>query len=232
MNNKNQSNIMSDMVFLVPSKRYPYLQLQQDVIHKLFPESLSIVVDSNTRWPMKWYDWIKLACESGKKYYIHIDEDCFLLDRQQIVNTAQLLGVYDLIGTPDGEVHCRYDINNVAINSFFMMGRVDSLLDINVSKIHQLRFDPEVHPARANVIHRGSKPNHEPYYGFFWHLLNNNKRFKYLDVKPGKIPITSYVRLDNSSPDMCMHLWFSRDWRKHKERYNAAEKFLHKYHQI
>lgn len=229
---KTQSSIMSDMVFLVPSTKYPFLQLQQDIIHKLFPESLTVVVDTETRWPAKWFDWIKLACESGKKYYTHIDEDCFLLDKQQVVNTSQLLKMYDLIGIPDGDVPYRSNFNNVAMNSFFMMGRVDNLLDIDVLKVRQLRFDPETHPVRANVVHKGSEPNFEPYYCFFWHLLNNNKRFKYLDVRVDKRFRSSNVRLDNNSPDICMHMWYSRMWDKHRERYNAAKTFLQQHHQL
>lgn len=226
---------MSDMVFLTPSKNYPFLQLQQDIIRKLFPESLSIVVDTTTKWPIKWWDWIKLARESGKKYYTHIDEDCFLLDRQQVINTAQLLNTYDLIGPPDGDVPYRRDMNSVAMNSFFMMGRVDSLQDIkDVLKVKGLKFDPSTHPVRANVTHKGSKPNFEPYYGFFWHLLNNNKRFKYLDVRLDERFSSSNPRLDSDSPDICMHMWYSRVWhqRAHQARYNAAKIHLQQLHQL
>lgn len=221
------------MVFLVPSRIcYPFLELQQNIIHKMFPESMSIVVSTSTKWPMKWYDWIELARESGKKYYTHIDEDCFLIDKQQVINTAQLLNTYDLIGTPDSDVPYREDVNNVAMNSFFMMGRVDSLQDINVPEVRKLRFNPEIHASRANVVYKGSKPDFEPYYGFFWHLLNNNKRFKYLDVRFDERFRSSNPRLGSNYSDICMHLWYSRVWRQHEDRYNAAKEYLQQLHQL
>lgn len=223
---------MSNMVFVTPSRRYDWLDLQQSIITKLFPESESIVIDTNTSWPMKWFDWIDRVRASNKQYYTHLDEDCFLLNKQQIVQTAQMLHEHDLIGTSDGRVPYRCSTNNVAMNSFFMMGRVDSLGDHTPEHLRLLRFDQQTHATRAGVVYVGEHPNHEPYYGFFWDMLNRHKRFKYLDVWKHEHFASSNVRINNHSPDMCMHMWYSRNWRQHQDRYHAAVAHLRELHNL
>ena len=227
------SEIMRDVVFLTPAMNTPWLELQQSIINKLFPESLNVVVDTNTKWWIKWFDWIPLAKQSGKKYYVHIDEDCFLLEKSQLIMAINMLEQgYDLIGTPDADAPYR-GCNNIAMNSFMMIGRVESLENMGGAiQIHNTPFDQQRHSKLVGKEYVGDPRHFEPYYGFFWHLLNEDRKFKYLHVFLDDRFDCSTVSMDSESDPICMHMWYCRQWQRHAKRYAAASEYLKHVHQL
>lgn len=121
-----------DIVFVTTTLYSKWLNYQQGIIKKLFSKSEIITFDGSKNWPNSWFYWIDEVKKSDKKYYIHIDEDFFITSKYELLNAINKLesGECDLLGCSDGYHHYR-GANPVAINTFFMIGRVEDIKKVD-----------------------------------------------------------------------------------------------------
>lgn len=232
----------SDILFITTSRFTPWLEWCQKSVKHFFPTSEHLIIDGTKDWPIVWFEWIKHLKTTSCKYFVLIDEDCFLLQHDDVVKTiekmvsqeATLAGVHDCYFTWRG-------FNEVAVNPFFMTGDRDKVLAVvsEFPNFYHFRFKPKYFE-KANYewpIKDRQKigMDYEPFYCFFWAVLECNQKFLYLYPSDNysfannenKLPATC-VRLTPESSDIALHMWYSRQWNDHQNasRYEKLLKYL------
>lgn len=232
----------SQIVFLTTTLFSDCLELQKSTIKGNFPESEHILIDGTEKldWPNSIFFWLDRLKGRTEKYFILIDEDCFITNKQEILNTLSLLEnqTFDILGCSDG-YHPFRTCNPIAMNPFLLFGRVSDFtnFDINFSKLkykiknlpglfvkgqhhqwtnsagikykHSYResfFYP--HPILSESNFQDGK---EPYYCLFWYLKDKGLRFGYLYPHMDKDLVTTNPKINESSPEMAIHVWESRN---------------------
>lgn len=196
--------------------------IQATCLKKHFTESEHIIINGRYNW--SWYEWLEIAKDIESDWYVHIDEDCFITSKQDILDliNEMVLNNYDISGPPDGHFEYRSG-NHMAFNSFFMiMNRKAIDAWHNRKRIIQFRKEwIEPYPFEIkNKSHYeynmefGSdgksfaeiwKPDTEPYYDFMWVLKDNDIKFNYLEPVFGEEFQTTNL-LNNT----VIHMWHQR----------------------
>ena len=236
-----RNTIENEILFLTPSLGTKWVYYQQHLIKKAFPNSKRIIINGKYRWDFNlqtdcvWYDFIKIALQfkSRYKYFIHIDEDCFLIDSKGIYDAIELMEAnkYSLIGPPDGVYEFRQG-NPFALNSFFMVGRIDHLEKVWSNYNIGLTFSDLNLPnplGKANVHFEA-----EHYYDFFCNFYANQFKLGFLIPTFEDRFKSTNLKVEESKSTFCIHLWYTRDWNEsflvhgmeNKNRYRALEIFL------
>lgn len=123
----------SDIIFVTTSLSTKWIEYQQKILRDNFPESSFLVVDGSDRWPAPWFYWIDKIKNSSAKWYVHIDEDCFIENKNEVIRLIQKMEDENIGISAISEAYCHFRGNNpVAFNSFFLVGRVKDLEDINI----------------------------------------------------------------------------------------------------
>lgn len=240
-----------DIVFVTTTLYSKWLNYQSKIIKQMFPESRHIIVDGRANWPLSWFYWIDKVKGSSEKYFIHIDEDCFLTSKDELLKSIQKMESenIDIMGIPDGFNHYR-GANPVAVNTFLMIGRVDRLKDLNFNNIRfgytkegwinnmNLRYKEE-YAKDWNYqfrIQGGSNFvfEQEPYYAFLWTLKEKGCKFDYFFPYFDDRFKSTNPRLSEDSKDIAIHMWYTRQWNSemdvhglpNSERYKRVEEFL------
>lgn len=244
-----------DILFVTTTLYTKWLNKQQSLINKYFPGSTSIVIPGTSNWPRVWFDWIKeLKNHTDKKYAIHIDEDCFIQNREEILKLIQNMeeSNIDICGVPDGYHHYR-GANSMAINTFFMVVSISKVLEVEpLLNLDQLQFVYDHNNGWMNNFGVIFDKSHldgyhykfptqengsnyyfeqEPYYYFLWMMMNNGAKFDYLYPHFDDTYKSTNPRIDENSPDIAIHLWYTRQWNTtmdvwglpNIERYNRLE---------
>lgn len=245
--------IENEIVFVTTTLYSKWLNYQQDIIKKLFPDIEIITIDGSKNWPNSWFYWIDEIKKSDKKYYIHIDEDFFITSKEELLNAVNKLeiGECDLLGCPDGYQYYR-GANPVAINTFFMIGRVEDIKKIDKdlksspyyytnsgwSNDFGLKFK-ESYKKDFNYRFRdqgGSnyENEQEPYYAFLWEMKELGCKFDYLYPYFDDRFKSTNPRLEEESPDIGIHMWYTRQWNSpmdvwglpNNKRYELVEEYI------
>lgn len=245
-----------DIVFLTTTIYTECLDLQQSIIKKMFPESNSIIIDGTniTDWPNSMFLWIQELKNSKEKYFVLVDEDCFLIDKNEIIKTIELLGnnTYDIIGCPDG-YHPFRTCNPIVINPFLLFGRVSDIrekVQIDFYKLnYKIKSLPGL-PKKGNhyqwVNSAGIKYNHkykdsfvyphpvlstfyfqdgkEPYYCFFWYLKEQGFNFGYLFPYMRQDLVSTNPKISENSNEMAVHIWESRNMTNNQKLFGKTTK--------
>jgi hypothetical protein len=154
----------------------------------------------------------------------------------------------DLLGCSDGYHHFRQN-NPVAINTFFMIGKIEHLRELDFSDIrigwnggsyinsYGLHFKEEYlkdfqynHKKMADCKYN----DFEPYYAFQWKMKEMGLKFDYLYPHFDERFKSTNPRLNEDSGDIGIHMWYTRQWNfemdvfgmKNIDRYNKIEKYL------
>lgn len=226
------------IVFLTTSIGSKWICFQQQLLKQFYPHSLYILINGNLHWDYKmgkkatWYKFIDKAINTGCKYFIHIDEDCFMLNNILIEECISLLesDKYDLIGPNEVIEGFRFE-NPYALNSFFMVGKIASLEDIWKNFDFNLKFTDLNLDKDFRTNSRSFEL--EPYYNFFWNYYKQG--YKIGNVKTSfneKFKCTEL--LDSSRNISGFHLWFTRCCNSneeiygmtHRNRYNKTAHFI------
>jgi hypothetical protein len=220
-----------DILFITPTVWTRWLGHSKRIIAEAFPESEHVVVDGTKRWPYDWFDWIGLIKGKPQRWVVHIDEDCFLRGREELLRLIETMEEEGttLAAVSDGYNHYR-GANAVAVNSFFMVVRTDHVneLDIRLSDLRigysdkgwtnhlGLRYDPArhgsdfVYPHEIMVNGSNTAIEQEPYYMLLWMLKDRGRKFRYLYPRfDGHLKSTN-PRIDEGSPDIAVHMWYAR----------------------
>jgi hypothetical protein len=226
-----------DILFVTTTINSKWLQYNTDIIKTMFPESEHILIDGSNRWPNSWFYWIDYAKNSSKKYYIHLDEDCFLNSKGEVLRALNLLNEeYDVLGVPDAYIKEYRHHNPIVLNTFLMMGKIEDLKDINIdfkNLTYNCSFIDGVYKwyNSANLYYKenfskdfvykhkiqGERKERfdnecEPYYAFQWLLKEKGLRFGYLFPFHDERFQSTNPRIDENSDDIAIHMWYVRAW--------------------
>jgi hypothetical protein len=200
-------------------------EVQSSCIKKIFPDSEHFLIDGRNGWFTIWYKWLDLSKEILSDWYVHLDEDCFITNADEIINLINHMveNNYDISGSPDGHFEYRSG-NHMALNSFFMiMNRkcIDawhnrsSIPQFKKEWIEEYPYQKKNHSHYEYNMEFGSsgkplniiwKPETEPYYDFMWVLKDCACKFYYLEPKFGEEFQTTNL-LNNT----IIHMWHQRE---------------------
>jgi len=236
-----------DIIFVTTTLYTECLELQQSLIEKNFPGSERKLVDGRDllKWPNSFFYWMEDVKKSDAKYFVHIDEDCFITNREEILKVISMLDRYDIIGCPDG-YHPPRPVNPIVINPFLMFGKSSIIKEMEidmVNLVYKLDFDRYLytwsnsanlkfkhsykdtffypHPIIGDFMFQDGK---EPYYGFFWYLKDKYYNFGYLYPHFDVELKSTNPRINHTSNDMAIHMWESRNMKSDNEFYGLTAK--------
>lgn len=244
-----------EIIFVTTTLHTKWLSYQKMIIKKLFPKSQHIIIDGRSDWPYAWFYWMKEIKDIPGKWFIHIDEDCFIESKNEIIKLIQKMESegYTLSAVSDALHHYR-GANKVAVNSFFMIGNKEDFMDVNFDYMDiefyltengwrnskEILFNPEKHSRGFNypheIMHNSENPNYEqePYYALLWKLKEDGKKFYYLFPHFDERFKSTNPRINSDSPDIAIHMWYTRFWENpmdvhglpNSERYRRIEQYL------
>jgi hypothetical protein len=187
-----------DILFVTTTINTKWILKQSQLIKNSFPDCPHIIVDGTKNWPYSWFYWLSPAAKSDRKYYIHLDEDFFLENPEEINRCIEKIERedIDLLGCSDGYHHYR-DHNPVAINTFFMLGKVEHLQGIydfftgmeifwngdsfvNSFDLHYKEEYSKDFNYQHEIMGGYKYDNFEPYYAFMWKMKDMGLKFDYL----------------------------------------------------
>lgn len=213
----------SDIIFLTPTFGTKWLFYQQYLLKKFFPHAKRVLIDGNIRWDFDkgldcvWYDFIKIALDNKNnfKYFVHIDEDCFITEGSGILDAIQILETenFDLIGPADIVSKLRNE-NPKALNSFFMIGKISSLE--TVMKGYNINLTFKELNIQLNPTIKDHKIEYEPYYDFFWNYYKKGLKIANVATSFDEVYKCTGL-LDNHNNTFGYHMWFTRKWRDRTE---------------
>lgn len=244
----------SDIVFVTTSISTKWIGYQQKILKENFPESSFVVVNGIGNWPKSWFYWIDRIKNLDQKWYIHIDEDCFIENRSEVIRLIEKMEAEDIGISAISEAYCHFRGNNpVAFNSFFLVGRVKDLKDIDLD-LNRITFTyvgnkwinslgiqfKEEYKEGFEYIHEKAWPHEnydnesEPYYLFCWLMKEKKIKFYYLYPHFDERFKSTNPRIEKGSPDIAIHMWYTRMWDSQMdvhglpnlERYSRLEKYL------
>jgi hypothetical protein len=241
--------ISKSIVFITTTLHTKWLGYQSKIIKNFFPDSLHIVIDGRTNWPNSWFWWINEVKKTNCDYYIHIDEDFFITNPDEIWKVIEKMenDNVNIMGCPDG-YHQYRGANPIAINSFLLFGRVDDLRKVdfngimfsytNIGWVNNMGLSfKESYKKDYNYrfdINGGSDFNfeQEPYYAFMWKMKEMGLKFDYLYPHFDNKFKSTNPRIEEDSKDIGIHMWYVRDWFRNNivhgmsniERYSLLEK--------
>lgn len=244
----------SDIVFVTTSMSTKWIDYQQKILKQNFPGSYFVTVDGRGNWPKSWFYWIEKVKSQNCKWYIHIDEDCFLESREEVIKLLEKMEDEDISISAISEAYCHFRGNNpVAFNSFFLVGRVEDLKDVNLN-LERIQFTPtengwanslgikfkEEYKEGFEYVHEKAWPYEnysseaEPYYLFCWLMKEKKLNFYYLYPHFDERFKSTNPRIEKDSPDIAIHMWYTRIWGSpmdvhglpNHERYERVEKYL------
>lgn len=241
-----------DIIFVTTTLYTKWLQYQSDIIKNMFPESKHIIIDGRNNWPKSWFYWIEEVNKTNSKYFIHIDEDFFITNKDELLKVIDKMekNNIDLMGVPDGYFQYRHT-NPIALNSFLMFGKIDKLKRIDLSNIIfnyddtlgwcnnlNLVFKEEYMKNWQYNFHIQGNSNfkleQEPYYAFMWKMKENGCNFDYLFPYFDDRFKSTNPRLTENSIDIGIHMWYTRCWYSimdvfgvpNNKRYENLENYL------
>jgi hypothetical protein len=246
-----------DIIFITTTLHTKWLGYQKKIINDLFPESQHVIIDGRKNWPYVWFYWLDEIKEIPGKWFILIDEDCFIESKEEILRLIDKMETegYSLSAVSDAYHHYR-GANKVAINSFFMIGNKKDFMELDFSYSDMgfrltdngwennkgIIFDSNKHSKDFSYPHQmmengeNSSYEQEPYYSLLWKLKENGKKFYYLYPHFDERFKSTNPRIDSDSKDIAIHMWYGRNWESpmdvhglpNFERYRRIEEHLKK----
>lgn len=207
------------LLFCTTTLNPPYLNLQQSLIRQAYP-SADFVIFNGEGFPNSWYHWVNYSLNIDKQYdiIIHLDDDFFLTNKLEMDNLLNFMynSDYDCVGVPDAYYNYRGH-NPCAYNSFFMLVKHKSLINLKGFDYTQLKFKNS-YIDKVNHIHNYPAPDSyqydefEPYYNFMWAMHEKDFKFYFLYPYEDDEFKTTNPKLNESSDYIGIHMWYSRIW--------------------
>ncbi len=208
----------SRVAFITTAIGTRWLWYQQCLIKTHFPKSHRLIVDGNRKWDWSlgidctWYSFIRVILANRDKYdyFVHIDEDCFLTSGEGIKESFTKIHNegFDLIGPQDAFTMFRI-ANHRALNSFLLIGKIESLSRVWKDFDQELTFDQiglSIDPKTKKV-----DIELEPYYTFFWNFYQQEMKIGFIDT--GYSMEFECTTLINENRGVYgYHMWYTRRW--------------------
>jgi hypothetical protein len=222
-----------DIVFVTTTLMTKWMPIQHALIKNFFPESQIMVFSGLERWPYSWFYWIEPVKKSGAKYFVHLDEDFFIENPEELRRLIQKMEDEDLSvsGTSDAYNQHR-GFNPIVFNTFFMVGKVSDLIECftidpetlnirweddgwknNSGMLYKEEYGSDfVYPYEKMGNDEFYHLDREPWYIFFWLLKEKNKKFHYLYPRFNERFKSTDPAVDADSESIGIHMWYSRQW--------------------
>lgn len=244
-----------DIIFVTTTLSSKWLKYQSEIVKRHFPDSRQIFFNGTHSWPYSWFFWLETisSSEYTQKWFVHLDEDCFIESKDEIVRLISMMeeGDYTLAATSDGYGHYR-GANAIAINSFFMIGNRQHFADANFDykrmnfRLEEGGWKNDFGIKYKDSYSEGFEYTHEkfgtdnrtfeqePYYALLWTLKEQGRKFFYLYPHFDERFKSTNPRIDAESADIAVHMWYTRGWNSdmdvwglpNYERYQRVEKYL------
>jgi hypothetical protein len=78
-----------DILFVTTSMNNKWSYYSRQLVSKNFPNSEHLIVDGTTGWWQVWFKWIELIKNKTQKYVIHLDDDAFITNKDEILNKEE-----------------------------------------------------------------------------------------------------------------------------------------------
>ena len=242
-----------DIVFITTTLNSKWLNYSRALVSKFFPNSQHIIKDGSRNWPYAWFYWLEDIKHTSSKWFVHLDEDCFLTGKQELIDLISKMESDNLTLSAVSDAYHHYrGANPVAINSFFLVGNVSHFNQLEF-KLDGLEFwhdesgwknsqgilyDPVKHRHDFEYPHEkiGNGENcsyeQEPYYMILWLLKENGMKFNYLYPYFDERFKSTNPRISSDTADICIHMWYTRQWNSSMDvhglpnitRYESVEK--------
>ena len=242
-----------DILFVTTTMNNKWSDYSRKLVNKFFPKSEHLIVDGTYGWWQVWFKWLKEIETKQQKYIIHLDDDAFIINKDEILKLVNLIDEngYSLAGIPDGHNHIR-GTNPVCINPFFMVANREHLLSSwnwdmnkkfntdwieNFKDEYEKGFLDDIYidgDLKHKMTHEFCDLSFSPwkgdiYYPLFWSVLDNGHKIKYLYPNyGGPIMESTNPSIEKGSPEFLIHMWFTREWNtpNHINRYLEVESLL------
>jgi hypothetical protein len=242
-----------DILFVTTSLNNKWADYSRRLVKNNFSESEHLIIDGRYGWWQIWFKWLDLIKYKNQKYVIHLDDDAFIINKDEIIKLVNILDRdgYSVAGIPDGHNHIR-GTNPVSINPFFMVVNREHIINSWDGNINR-RFNREWIEKYRNEYESGflediyidnqlkHKMSHEfcdltfspwkgdIFYPLFWSILENGHKIKYLYPNYGgpKLESTN-PSIEKGGIEFLIHMWFTREWESpnHINRYLEVENIL------
>jgi glycosyltransferase involved in cell wall biosynthesis len=166
------------------------------------------------------------------EWIVNLDEDAFVIDWQRILWLVDYMeeNDFDCCGVPDGGVIDHRFHNPISPNPYFSIHHNKRIKEkFDLAAIEQTTFTEDL--KRFNPSHL-FKPNHryefdnfEPYYSYFFWLLNTGSRFLWLDAESWARDPIATMTLDHEAQPLLLHSWYARDYQNQQWRFHLAANF-------
>lgn len=206
------------ITFITSSIGSKWESYSQSLIKINFPECRRIVVDGSQNWdPLYFVSHVKKV---DTDYLVLVDEDCFLFDRQQLLELIKWMESHDncgILATPDGGTYHR-DYNPIACNTFFAIFRTVTLKKVTQDNAwRELKYNNIVNDVTTEHLssldlERISYDKLEPYYPVFWACLKNKFTIRYIIPTLNMDLLASEVFVNGAVTPMLTHMWWLRSW--------------------
>ncbi len=229
------------LLFVTTSLGTKWESYSQALIKRGYPSHKRIIMDGTRNWsPMRF---LYPALSEDSDYTIHCDEDCFLYDPSQLdMLISRMEEDEDIVlaGTPDRDFYYR-DHNPYACNLFFLVFKTPAIRRMIESNPEwpSYRFKESFRlaedPDTASLTHANAQyDDFEPYYGFFWMILESKKKITYLKSQINPKFLSTDIFITDAPTPLARHMWYLRSWKMsesdpyekipNKERYLAVER--------
>ncbi|NMC62789.1 MAG: hypothetical protein GYA55_06430 [SAR324 cluster bacterium] len=200
---------------------------------ELFSLSGGFLPPSIKRLPLKGFDadtYFYALFDIEAKWLINIDEDVFLWDFERVLRLKEFMekGNYACCGMPDGAVFQDRRHNPLATNAFFNILHLERLKSkFSIEDVKNSKCTDSLESLAPKHLYRNSNfafDEFEPYYRFFFWMLQKGFPILYLDALPWARDPISTLLLDHLGEPMLIHLWYARNFNEQRPR------FAHAYH--
>jgi len=246
----------NEIIFVTNSIFTKWIEIEKKVLKHHFPESEHVIIDGRSNWPLSWFYWIDIVKKSNAKWFIHIEEDCFIEDRELILDAIRKMEAedIDIMGTADGYTPYRGG-NPLTMTPFFLIGKVDALREVNIDTSNArffikpdgswgnnlgLHFKEEYAENFQYPYEKVGNDGHlndydiEPFYAMFWILHEQKKKLHYFYPNFNDNLKSLNPSLDKGLPPMVTHMFYTRIWNSDMDvhglpnsvRYERLESYL------
>lgn len=245
-----------DILFVTTTLYTKWLRYSKALVKRHFPNSEHLIIDGTRNWPYAWFYWIEQVKSKTQKWIVHLDEDCFITDKYELMTLLQKMEDEDYSVSAIADGYCHYrGANPVAVNSFFMIVNREHVCSLEID-LQNIKFWHVAEGWRnsygivwnekyardfnyPHAIFGGSNYEYEqePYYMVLWMLKENGRKFYYLYPHFDEYLKSTNPRIQQSSKDIAIHMWYTRQWSTsmdvwglpNYERYSRVEKILEEF---
>jgi hypothetical protein len=162
-------------------------------------------------------------------WIINIDEDCFVIDNEEIQSLLDYMieEDYDFCGIPDGGVVSIRSASPVVMNAFFNIFNITKIRNnLDIPALIQSKFGEDLLEKTPVHLLRGpySYITLERYYHVFYWLVRHFRPL-WLDALTMKDGITTELLSHRGKP-LCWHTWYGREYLNNPEQRERIDRVI------